>query len=419
MNRVNSLFLINILSGIGFSIILPLFPPFGLKNGLPESSIGCLIGIFSLSRIFISPFTSLLIKKFSRFKLLYFATFVEATSTLLYGIISLLNSLYGFLFSMFIIRIMHGCCCGIINSLIFSLTISFSDPLEVQNDLADLELGWCIGITAGPIFASIFYKIGGYYLPFLILGSFLYLSVILSTKIDKGTIEKYEEIRGNHPFLKFFTYKEIIIAIGLFFSGYISQAFFYPSLTNYLEKNFGLSVSISSLFFTIIAISSAIASKYLDYFTTKYGLYGTALFGLLIVLFGGLMIYPLPPIPNNVFFVIIGLILVGGGEVLIVNPGLFFISIGIKNIDNDLDELTVNDITSSIHYFTNNISDFFGPIIGGLLSSYFGFKNCCIIISFEILFYCIFYLIYFHKYILEDLKKHNNVIIEKKTEKLN
>lgn len=156
--------MINILSGIGFSIIFPLFPSFGIKNGLPESSIGCLIGIFSLSRIFISPFTSLLIKKFSRYKLLYFATFFEATSTLLYGIISFINSFYGILFSMFIIRLIHGCCCGIINFLIFSLTISFSNPLEVQKDLADLELGWYIGITVGPIFTSIFYKIGGYYL---------------------------------------------------------------------------------------------------------------------------------------------------------------------------------------------------------------------------------------------------------------
>ena len=316
MNRINSLFLINVLSGIGFSIILPLFPSFALKYGLPESSIGCLIGIFSLSRIFISPFTSLLIKKFSRYKLLYFATFFEATSTILYSIKSFINSLYGFLFSMFIIRIIHGCCCGLTNSLIFSLTISFSYLLEVQNDLADLEIGWCIGITIGPILASFFYKIGGYYLPFLILGLFLYLSIFLSTKFDKGKIETYKEIRGNHPFLKFFTYKEIIFVIGIFFSGYISQTFFYASLTNHLEKNFGLPINISSLFFIIIAISNTIASKYLDYFISKYGLYGTAFIGLLIVFFGSLMIYPIPPIPKNILFVIIGLILIGVGEFL-------------------------------------------------------------------------------------------------------
>ena len=132
------------------------------------------------------------------------------------------------------------------------------------------------------------------------------------------------------------------------------------------------------------------------------------------------MIYPIPPIPKNILFVIIGLILIGGGGVLIFNPGLFFLSIEIKNIDNETDELTVNDITSSIHYFTNNISDFFGPILGGIFSTYFGFKNCCFIISFEIFFYWIFYTIYFHKNILEDFQKKNNIInMEKKTEKLN
>ena len=132
------------------------------------------------------------------------------------------------------------------------------------------------------------------------------------------------------------------------------------------------------------------------------------------------MIYPLPPISNNIFFVIFGLILIGGGGVFIFNPGLFFLSIEIKNIDNDIDELTANDITSSIHYFTYNICDFFGPILGGIFSSYFGFKSCCFIISFEILFYCIFYSIYFHKYILEDFQKNNNIIInEKKAEKIN
>ena len=208
--------------------------------------------------------------------------------------------------------------------------------------------------------------------------------------------------------------------IGIFFSGYISQTFFYASLTNHLEKNFGLPINISSLFFIIIAISNTITSKYLDYFISKYGLYGTAFIGLLIVFFGALMIYPIPPIPKNILFVIIGLILIGGGGVLIFNPGLFFLSIEIKNIDNETDELTVNDITSSIHYFTNNISDFFGPILGGIFSTYFGFKNCCFIISFEIFFYWIFYTIYFHKNILEDFQKKNNIInMEKKTEKLN
>ena len=42
-----------------------------------------------------------------------------------------------------------------------------------------MEVAWCIGLSAGPLFASVFYKMGGYTLPFLALGCSLYISVYL------------------------------------------------------------------------------------------------------------------------------------------------------------------------------------------------------------------------------------------------
>ena len=62
---------------------------------------------------------------------------------------------------MFIIRIIHGCCCGIIGTLVYSLTISLSNKEETKKSLGNLEIGWCIGSTCGPVFASVFYKFGG------------------------------------------------------------------------------------------------------------------------------------------------------------------------------------------------------------------------------------------------------------------
>ena len=403
MKTTNILFFMNMFSGMGFSILSPLFPSMGLKNGFSESLIGWIIGIFALSSTCISPFTPLLIKKFTRIKLLYFATFCEATSTLLYGIISFINSFYGILIFMFIIRIIHGCCCGIIGTLVFSLTISLSNVSEVQKSLGNLEIAWCIGITTGPIFASIFYKIGGYYLPFLILGSFLYTSVFLSTKIAKEKTESDEEFKDNPPFLKYMAYGEIIFVLGLFLSGYISQSFFYPCLTKHLKTNFGLSVSISSLFFIIIAISNAITLQFLDSVTKKFGSYGTSCIGLLIISLGVLMIYPYPPIPKNIFFVIIGFLLIGGGGVPVFIPGLVALNKNIKKIDRNIHDLTVNDITSAINFLTVNIGDFCGPIVGGFISTHFGFKKCCLIISCIIVLYFIFYFFYFHKSIINAI----------------
>lgn len=405
MKITNVLFFMNLLSGIGFSILSPLFPSIGTKNGLTESLVGWVIGIFSLSSTCIAPFTPLLIKKFNRINLLYFSTFFEATCTLLYSFISFINSFYVILIYMFIIRIIHGCCCGIIGTLIYSLTISLSKRSELKKALGYLEIGWCIGIIIGPIFASIFYKLGGYPLPFLIIGLLLYISVFLTTKVSQEKTESNEKTEEDPPLLKFFTYGEILFILGIFFFGYISESFYYPCLTNHLEKNFGLSVSISSLFFVIIATSNVIILQCLDKTTKKFGLYGTSCIGLIIVSLGVLMIYPYPPIPKKIIFIIIGFILIGCGDVPIFIPGLVALNKNIKRIDPNIDNLMANDITSAINFVIINIADFCGPIIGGFLSTHLGFKSCCLIISCILLLYCFLYFIYFYKYIFDDFQK--------------
>ena len=405
MKITDILFCINMFSGMGFSILAPLFPSKGTKDGFSESLIGWIIGIFALSSTCISPFTPLLIKKYSRIKLLFFATFCEATSTLLYGFINFINSFYGILFFMLTVRIIHGCCCGIIGTLVYSLTISLSKPSELYKSLGNLEIAWCIGITTGPIFASFFYKLGGYSLPFFMLGSLLYTSVFLSTRVAKEKTDSDEEIKNNPPFLKYLTYGKINFILLAFFSGYISQSFFYPCLANHLLQNFNLNISISSLFFIIIAISNLIVLQYLEALTKKFGLYETTCIGLLIVSLGVLMIFPYPPLPKNIIIIIFGFILIGGGGVPIFVPGLIALNENIKKIDNNIDNLTVNDITSAINFLTINIGDFCGPIIGGFLSTYLGCKHCCLVISCIIVFYCIFYFFYFIKLIFDKKEK--------------
>ena len=197
------LILMNMFSGMGFSILSPLFPSIGIRNGLTENSIGIVIGIFSLSSICIAPFVPFLIQRFSRINLLYLSTFFEATSTLLYSIVYFINSFYSILIIMLIIRIIHGCCVGITGTLIYSLTISLSKSSEVKKDLGYLEIGWCLGVIIGPMFASIFYKIGGYPLPFLILGSILYISVFLTSKVAQEKIDSNIKMESDSPFLNF------------------------------------------------------------------------------------------------------------------------------------------------------------------------------------------------------------------------
>ena len=46
MKITTILFFMNVFSGMGYSILSPLFPSLGTKEGLTEALIGCIITVF-------------------------------------------------------------------------------------------------------------------------------------------------------------------------------------------------------------------------------------------------------------------------------------------------------------------------------------------------------------------------------------
>ena len=94
----------------------------------------------------------------------------------------------------FIIRTIHGICAGIIGTLVYSLIISFAEKWKTQTSLGSLEIAYPLGRSAGLLIASVFYKIGGYPLPFFVGGwcSFVsfYLNFQINDKIMKKTMMK-------------------------------------------------------------------------------------------------------------------------------------------------------------------------------------------------------------------------------------
>ena len=176
------LFFMNMFTGMAYSIIAPLFPGISTKHGVNEEILGALISIGALASFCVAPFVPKLINKYGRIEILYFATFGEATCVVLYGFFNYIPSYYSFIIIGFSIRIIHGIFTGIVGILVYSLISCISTEDEIQLALGNMEVAWCLGLSAGPLFASVFYKIGGFSLPFLALGCSLYISVYL-TKI--------------------------------------------------------------------------------------------------------------------------------------------------------------------------------------------------------------------------------------------
>ena len=406
------LFFMNMFSGMAYSIIAPLFPIVSDRHGVTEEILGYIISICAFSSFCISPLVPQIIKKFGRIRVLYISTFIEATCVIIYGFFNFLPSYNSFVLISFIIRTVHGLFCGIVSIIAYSLISSISTEDEIQIALGNMEISWCIGLSAGPLFASIFYEIGGFTLPFIALGSLLYISVYLTKIIsaEKVNVEEEEgEEKEEISFFKSIFHLNIIINIGIVTLCIISTTYYFPCLTNHLTQNYNLSISVSSLFFIVGMVFYMIFLRFLNAITDKFGMEKTPCLGLLMIIIGCLFVYPVEPIPQSIVSILIGLCLIGGSGAPINVPALINMSTYLKEYDPLLDELTANDIASTLYSLANNIGDFVGPTLGGFLSSKFGFKSCCVILSFLFLFYLIiYYLIIRSSELKEEIKEDNS-----------
>jgi MFS family permease len=273
--------------------------------------------------------------------------------------------------------------------------------------LGNMEVAWCIGLSAGPLFASIFYKIGGFTLPFLALGCSLYISVYLTKIISYEKINNDDEEKNEDEpsVLKNIFRCSILLNLGTVTIGIIVTTFYFPCLTNHLTNNFNLSISVSSLFFVVGMVFYMIILQFLTKITKRFGMHGTECIGILMTALGCLFIYPVPPIPKSLISILFGLCLAGGAGAPINVPALINLSKDLKKFDPNLDEFTASDIASTYYTLVTDMGDFIGPVLGGFLSSHFGFKYCCLIISVMIFIFLIVFFLFFFKDIINEFRK--------------
>ena len=137
--------------------------------------------------------------------------------------------------------------------------------------------------------------------------------------------------------------------------------------------------------------------------SSKFGIYLTFTFGLVISGISSVFIYPVNPIPHSLILIILGFFMIGIGSGPVFIPGLVLLAKNIKKIDKNLDELSANDIASAINTLCIELGDFCGPILGGFLTDKFGFKICCIICSFLGIAYSIIFIFCFFNHIKSDI----------------
>ena len=398
--------IINMLTAIPYALISPLLPTLGKEKDLNEGILGVIISLFPLAVSIFSTIVPILCKKYSRIKLLSLASFFISIVTILYGTLIYIPNRNLLIILVFILRIIHGICGAIISTLIYSLTISFAEKGKTQTSLGRLEIAFSLGSSAGLLISSVFYKIGGYPLPFFVAGFSSFFAFYLALQINDKNMKKDDEEKkdDDYNYLKYLKNPEIYSILIGFIVVMINITYFTPCLTNHLNNNYSISVSTASLIFMTPMIPYMIVMQFLDALTGKFGNYLVFIIGVTTLGVSSLMIYPVPPLPQSVIVIILGFLICGCGGVPVFIPGLVMLAKNIKKSDKSIDEMSANDIATVLNTLCTEIGDFLGPLLGGYLSEKIGFKLCCLIISIIVLTYSAIFILFFNGKIKNEIK---------------
>lgn len=401
MNKqVLLLFLILLFSAIGYSLIAPLYPTLGEHRHINEEILGWIISIYALFNFFITPFVPYIAAKFGRKTVFYIATLAEALCTFLYGLLYYIHSKALLIGLSFLGRIIHGLGSGVTGTLVYSLASTVSEPSELKMSLGFLEIAWSLGVAIGPLIGSFFYHIGGFPLPFYVLGASLFVSVYLIHYLSLPISNEQEE---SPSFVKGLFNLHVILNLLPVVINLLSNTYYFPSLTNHLTHKWGLSVEISSIFFVLNMLVYFITLQFLDIMTNKFGLIFTIWIGLIFIVLGPLFVYPMEFLPQCLLSIIFGLALLGASGATINVPCLMELGRILKENDSTLDEFTANDISSAMYNFGVNIGDFTGPVFGGAISEKYGFKYSCLYMSFIGIAYAVIFGLFYFKAMYNDL----------------
>uniref|UniRef100_A0A1I7T8U7 MFS domain-containing protein n=1 Tax=Caenorhabditis tropicalis TaxID=1561998 RepID=A0A1I7T8U7_9PELO len=253
---ISMLSLANLCSTVAFSCIAPFYPSEAKLKNLSETQTGIVFGIFEFTMFVISPLFGKYIIKIGARTMFIAGIAVTGITAIFFGFLNYLPAgPYFFWFSL-IVRVLEALGDAAFVTSSFAIAAK-SFPKNVAFVVGILETFAGLGYTAGPVIGGLFYDIGGFQLPFLVLGVVLLVASVLAIFL----IEKTKDEQGNSEdkgMLAIVKLPQIWIPIFSVIACAISLSFLDPTLSNHLESfklsptEIGLMFLLCGSFYTVM-----------------------------------------------------------------------------------------------------------------------------------------------------------------------
>lgn len=407
---------LNALGAMAYSLIAPLFPPLFKERGIENIVCSYIIAIICLTNIIAAIYCSYLCEKFGQLNLFLFSVIGQTFSTFFYGISVFISNNPLFIFLGFANRLFHGFCTGVVNVVSFSITSQINRGKELETATGYMELSWGAGLTVGPAIIGMIFDIGGYSLPFIIIG-FITLTGVYYTYyiIYIGDLEKYEDKTNNdieqntnhlisdnnndndkESYVLALKYPPTLLLGLCLIIELNTLAFYIPTLVNYLKDSFNISTSKASLFFLASTLGYVLCTQVINKITNILTNFKIIFYGLFLGAFCCLFTVPMGILPHSYIFILIGIFFEGFTQGLInITTFIELTNVGKKLFPHN--KRLQLDIPASVFNLSFYIGDLFEPVLGSWITTNYYFQISAYFACFVSLCYGILFGIYFNK----------------------
>ncbi|KAI6173488.1 MFS-type transporter SLC18B1 [Aphelenchoides besseyi] len=363
---VGMLAIANLCSTVAFSCIAPFYPSEAKLKDLNSSQIGVVFGVFELVILITAPFLGKYMSVIGSKRMFTVGLLVTGITAILFGFLNFLPA--GRTAKCF--------------------------PGRIATIVGIMETFAGLGYTAGPVIGGVLYDLGGFMLPFVVLGTLLILATVISIfLVDTAEDEVPEETEGmigmlKMPLIWIMVFAVVICAVSL--------SFFDPTLADHLSS-FNLSTTQVSLFFLLCGglytISAPLWGMLLDRWDICNSL---MLFGSAATVIAMLFVGPSPLLGVGKSLVVIGLSLSLFG---VASSALYIPT--FQNCLNAVKEKGYEDnfhtygCVSGIFQAAFAFGAFVGPTIGGFSVEWIGFPWTTTIIALTNMLFVLILIIFF------------------------
>ncbi|GFG40306.1 hypothetical protein Cfor_06387 [Coptotermes formosanus] len=360
---------------ICISLQAPFYPSEAERKGASATEYGLVFGVFELASFISSPILGKYLDFIGPKFMLNCGIFIASTCSILFGLLDLIARHLDFIALSFTIRIVEALGASAATTAAFAITAAVF-PDSVATTFAALEVFYGLGYIVGPMIGGILFSLGGYILPFAVMGTFLMLDAVFIYFTLPPLGNEPGQLRPEVKLLAMFKIPDIVLDSFCIAANAISLGFYSATLEPHLRQ-FALTPVVTGVMFvisgTLYAVSAPLVGRLCDLNVHPKKV---MVVGSVCIVTSYILVGPFPglPLPTTLWMCVLGLVVHGIGTASILVP--CFIDIIRSAVASGFpDDMSTYGMVSGLWASFFSLGAFVGPSVAGVLYDAVGFRS--------------------------------------------